>query len=136
MALAPQDAASTSAGADGPEPPVLASSSARRRLNPTKLGYLIGPVAFAVILLLMRFGYVAQVRWWVWLCVFVGIAVVNAAADRYYAVHPGSLALNVRVVSQVTAVTLAIYLTGWGPVLWAAYIFVALENLARAGSRA
>ena len=35
----------------------------------------------------------------------------------------------------MAAVTVAIYLTGWGPVLWAAYIFVALENMARAGSR-
>ena len=31
--------------------------------------------------------------------------------------------------------TVAIYLTGWGPVLSAAYFFIALENLARAGSR-
>ena len=135
MALASQDAASTSAGADGPEPPVRAPSTTRRKLNPTKLGYLIGPVAFAVILLLMRFGYVARVRWWVWLALLVGIAIVNAAADRYYPARPGRMSLNLRVASQVTAVTLAIYLTGWGPVLWAAYIFVALENLARAGSR-
>ena len=35
---------------------------------------------------------------------------------------------------QVAAVTVASYLTGWGPVLWAAYAFVALENLARVGS--
>jgi diguanylate cyclase (GGDEF)-like protein/PAS domain S-box-containing protein len=135
MALASQDAASTSAGADGPELPVRAPSTARRKLNPTRLGYLIGPVAFAVILLLMRFGYVARVHWWVWLALLIGIAIVNAAADRYYTVHPGRMSLNLRVASQVTAVTLAIYLTGWGPVLWAAYIFVALENLARAGSR-
>jgi diguanylate cyclase (GGDEF)-like protein/PAS domain S-box-containing protein len=134
MTLAVEDAASTSAG-DGPEPPVRAPSPARRWLSPTELAYLIGPVAFAVVLLLMRFGYVTQVRWWVWLSVFVAIAVVNAAADRYYAVRPSRLSLNLRVVSQVVSVTVAIYLTGWGPVLWAAYIFIALENMARVGSR-
>jgi diguanylate cyclase (GGDEF)-like protein/PAS domain S-box-containing protein len=104
-------------------------------VNPTKLAYLIGPGAFAVILLLMRFGYVARVHWWTWLGLFVGIAIVNAAADRYYISRPSRLSLNLRVISQVISVTLAIYLTGWGPVLWAAYIFVALENLARAGSK-
>ncbi len=135
MALASQDAAGASAGADGPEPPVRTSSTARRRLNPTKLAYLIGPVAFAVIVLLMRFGYVARVHWWVWLSLFAAIAVVNAAADRFYMVRPSRLSLNLRVVSQVVAVTVAIYLTGWGPVLWAAYVFIALENLARVGSR-
>ena len=31
--------------------------------------------------------------------------------------------------------TAVIYLTGWGPVLWGAYAFIALENVARGGSR-
>ena len=135
MALASQDAASTSAGGDWPELPVQAPSTVRRTLNPTKVGYLIGPVAFGVILVLMRFGYVAQERWWVWLCVFAGIALVNAAADFYSTARPSRFSLDLRVVCQVTTVTVAIYLTGWGPVLWAAYVFVALENVARAGSR-
>ena len=123
------------ARADGPEPPAPAPSTARRRLNPTKLAYLIGPVAFAVVLVLMRFGYVTRVPWWVWLTVFAAIAFVNAVVDRIYHTHPGRFTLNLRVVSQVAAVTVAIYLTGWGPVLWAAYVFIALENMARAGSR-
>ncbi len=83
----------------------------------------------------MRFGYVARVSRWVWLGLFVAIAIVNAAVDHYYTVRPSRLSLNLRVASQVDRGDLAIYLTGWGPVLWAAYIFVALENLARAGSR-
>jgi PAS domain S-box-containing protein len=124
-----------SARADGPEPPVRGSSTARRRLNPTKLAYLIAPVAFAVILLLMRFGYVAREHWWVWLSVFVAIVVVNLQVDRLYRARPNWVTLNLRVASQVVAVTVTIYLTGWGPVLWAAYLFIALENMARAGSR-
>ena len=41
-------------------------------------------MAFAVIVVLMRFGYVARVQWWVWLGVFVAIAVVKRQVDRFY----------------------------------------------------
>ena len=123
------------ARADWPEPPAPAPATPRRWLNPTKLAYLIGPVAFAVVLVLMRFGYVERVPWWEWLTVFAAIAFVNAVVDRIYDTYPSELTLNLRVVNQVAAVTVAIYLTGWGPVLWAAYVFIALENMARAGSR-
>ena len=70
MTLAPHDAADLPAVGDGTEPESGASSRARQWLHPTKLGYLIGPVAFAIILLLMRFGYVARAKWWVWLGLF------------------------------------------------------------------
>jgi diguanylate cyclase (GGDEF)-like protein/PAS domain S-box-containing protein len=135
MALASQDAGSASARADGPEPPVRVPWTARRKLNPTKLAYLIAPGAFAVVFVLMRYGYVARVHWWVWLTVFFTIVVVNLQMDRVYRARPNWLTLNLRVVFQVLGVTIAIYLTGWGPVLWAAYIFIALENMARVGSR-
>jgi diguanylate cyclase (GGDEF)-like protein/PAS domain S-box-containing protein len=135
MALASQDAGRASARGDGPEPPVRVSTTARRRLNPTKLAYLIAPVGFAVIFLLMRYGYVARVHWWVWLIVLTTIVVVNLQMDRVYRARPNWFTLNLRVACQVLGVTIAIYLTGWGPVLWVTYIFIALENLARVGSR-
>ena len=31
--------------------------------------------------------------------------------------------------------TTVIYLTGWGPVLWGGFAFLALENVAQSGSR-
>ena len=83
----------------------------------------------------MRFGYVARVHWWVWLTVFVTIVVVNCRSTASTGRGPNTFTLDLRVISQVAAVTVAIYLTGWGPVLWAAYIFIALENMARVGSR-
>ncbi len=133
MTLAAQD------GAGGPLRAHERESSprveSRRRLNPTKLAYLIGPAAFVVIMLLMRFGYAARISPWVWVGVFVAIPLVNVVADRFYGARPSRLSLNLRVISQVAAVTTAIYLTGWGPVLWAAYVIIALENLARVGSR-
>ena len=135
MALVSQDVPGAPAGADEPSPPARSAAPAHRRLDPTKLAYLIGPGAFAVVVVLMRYGYVTQVDWWVWLTVLSAIFVVNLAADRCYEARPGPLSLNLRVLCQVASVTVAIYLTGWGPVLWAAYIFIALENMARAGSR-
>ena len=133
MALATHEAAMQSGRSD--QPGYRAPSATRRRLNPTRLAYLIGPAGFVVILLLMRFGYAAHESLWVWVGIFVGIFVVNLAADHLYRARPSSVTLNLRVISQVSAVTAAIYLTGWGPVLWAAYVFTALENMARGGSR-
>src|SRR3984957_18413324 len=72
------------AGPDPPAPP----PTAPRWLNPTKLAYLIGPVAFAVVLVLMRFDYVERVRWWERLTVFAAIAFVNAVVDRIYDAYP------------------------------------------------
>ena len=135
MALATQDGVHDATAAGRPEPPFRASSAQRRRLTLTKLPYLVGPVAFVLVVVLMRFGYVAHVRWWVWLTVLIGVTVINVAVDRIYQAHPNAFTLDFRVISQVAAVTLVINLTGWGPVLWAAYIFIALENIARAGSR-
>jgi diguanylate cyclase (GGDEF)-like protein/PAS domain S-box-containing protein len=133
MGLASEDGGGVPPRADGPEPPVRASE--RLGLSLKKLPYLVGPVAFTVVIVLMRFGYVAHVRWWVWLIVLTGVTVINVAVDRIYQAHPTRFTLNLRVICQVAAITLVINLTGWGPVLWAAYIFIALENMARAGSR-
>ncbi len=81
MTLAAQD------GAGGPVRAHERESSprveSRRRLNPTKLAYLIGPAAFVVIMLLMRFGYAARISPWVWVGVFVAIPLVNVVADRF-----------------------------------------------------
>ena len=84
MALASQDGASEAVRADRRESQVRASSPERRGLNLNKLPYLVGPVAFAVIVVLLRFGYVAHVRWWVWLIVLVSVTVINVAVDRIY----------------------------------------------------
>ena len=70
-----------------------------------------------------------------WLGVFLAIVAVNLVVDHAYKTQPNALTLNLRVVSQVAAVTVVIYLTGWGPVLWGAYAFIVLENVARSGSR-
>ena len=43
--------------------------------------------------------------------------------------------LHLRVAWHAAAVTAVIYLTGWGPIMIGAFVFVALENISNDGSR-
>ncbi|MGD0881280.1 MAG: EAL domain-containing protein [Acidimicrobiales bacterium] len=117
-----------------PAPEPSPATPSRKHLNPTSLGYLIGPIAFVAVLLLMRFHYVVHESAWIWLGVFIAIPVTNLAADHLHSTHPSPLSFHVQLVIKIASVTAAIYLTGWGPVLWGAYAFVALEVIAQSGS--
>ena len=108
--------------------------AARLRLGPTSLAYLIGPVAYLAILALMQFHYVSRQSSLVWLGIFIAIPVSNLMVDRVYATHLTVATFHLRVATQVAAVTAVIYLSGWGPVLWGAYAFIALEDIAVGGS--
>jgi diguanylate cyclase (GGDEF)-like protein/PAS domain S-box-containing protein len=105
-----------------------------RRLNPTTLGYLIGPIAFLAILALMHFNFVVRGSAWIWLGIFIAVPVTNLLVDRAYATRPSQLTFHLRIAVQVASVSGVIYLTGWGPVLWGAYAFVALGDIANGGS--
>ena len=105
-------------------------------MSPTLLAYLMGPLALVTLLVLMHFRAIAQEPPWLWIGVFIAIPSFSLLADRIYARGPSRLNLNFRVAVQVAAVSMVIYLTGWGPVLTGAYAFLALENVPSAGSRA
>ena len=109
---------------------------ARFRIDPALLGYLMGPLAFLIILVLMHFDYAVHESAWIWLAVFVFIPTSNFVVDHVYEQNMTPATLNLRIAVQVAAVTVVIYLTGWGPVLWGAFAFIALEVIARCGSRA
>ncbi len=117
-----------------PVPVGTRAGTARRRLQPTTLGYLIGPAAFVAILGLMHFDFVAHESAWVWLGIFIAVPVTNLVVDRLHARIPSHVTFHLRVAVQIAAVTSVIYLTGWGPVLWGAYAFVALADIAGEGS--
>ena len=106
-----------------------------RRLNPTHLAYLMGPAAFVVILLLMKFDLVVRESAWLWLAVFITVPAVSFVSDALYSAQPSPFRLHARVAVQAAAVTTVIYLSGWGPVLSGAFAFLALENVAHGGSR-
>ena len=110
-------------------------ASGRKELAPTYLAYCIGPVALVAVLLLMHFGAIVREPSWLWVGVFIAVPLSSLLADAQYRAHPSSTTLNVRVAVHAAAVAGVIYLTGWGPVLWGAFAFVALENISNDGSR-
>jgi diguanylate cyclase (GGDEF)-like protein/PAS domain S-box-containing protein len=114
---------------------IATTSSSRPRLNPTFLAYLMGPVALVVILLLMRFGDVARESAWLWVGVFIVVPLISLLGNHIYSTKPSEFRLHIRVASGAAAVTIVIYLSGWGPVLSGAFAFLALENIAHGGSR-
>jgi diguanylate cyclase (GGDEF)-like protein/PAS domain S-box-containing protein len=111
------------------------STPGRTSLDPRKLAYLMGPAALGALLLLMRFGEVAKESAWLWVAIFIAIPLSSVIADRLYDTSPTRGRLHLRVAVQAAAVTTVIYLSGWGPVLCGAFAFLALENVARCGSR-
>lgn len=108
---------------------------AARRLNPRLLGYLMGPAALVAILIMRRYHLVAREPVLLWLAVFVAIPLVGAIADGLYRRDRSDARLQLRVACHAAAVTVVVYLSGWGPVLIGAFVFVALENIAHDGSR-
>ncbi len=106
-----------------------------RRLSASLLGYLMGPAALALILVLRAYGLVADEPTWLWIVVFVAVPSISVLADLAYRQRPSTARLHARIALHCAAVTVVIYLSGWGPVLTGAYAFVALENLAHDGSR-
>jgi diguanylate cyclase (GGDEF)-like protein/PAS domain S-box-containing protein len=104
-------------------------------LSPATLAYLMGPIAFVIILFLMKFDVLAHESMWLWLAVFVASPAVSFVCNRFYATDPTPRRLHVRIAASAVSVTMVIYLTGWGPVLVLAYAFLVLENIAVDGSR-
>ena len=98
------------------------------------LGYLIGPLALVVILVLMHFRVVVREPTWLWIAVFALVPTTSMMTDHLYRLRPSAAMLSLRVVQNVAAVVVVTYLTGWGPVLVLAFAFVALENISRDGS--
>ena len=106
-----------------------------KQFGPSYLAYAIGPVALVAVLVLMHFGAIVREPAWLWVGVFVAVPVSSLVADHFYRAHPSTAMTHVRVAVQAAAVTTVIYLTGWGPVLWGAFAFLALENVSHGGSR-
>ncbi len=104
------------------------------RVSPMALGYLIGPIALVVILLMMHYGLVIRQSVWLWIAVFALIPTTSLMADQLSRRRPSASSTNIRIAQNAAAVTVVIYLTGWGPVLVLAFAFVALENISHEGS--
>ncbi len=103
-------------------------------LSPVVLAYLVGPVAFGVLLVFRHFGLVHDAPVWAYLVAILVPSAISACVEGWRGAPPGSFRRHFRVFVHVLAVTLVVYLSGWGPVLGMAYAFVALEELQESGS--
>jgi len=123
-----------------PEVPVRASAGGLigwlRRIGPTYLAYLMGPIALVAILMLMHFGAIVQESTWLWVGVFLAVPLSSLLADHVYRSRPSTVAMHARIAIHAASVGVVIYLTGWGPVLWGAFAFIALENISHDGAKA
>jgi len=109
--------------------------SIQQGIGPTYLAYLIGPFALVAVLLLMHFGAIVREPTWVWIAVFIAVPLSSLIADALSRAQPSMITTHLRIATHASAVAAVIYLTGWGPVLWGAFAFIALENVSNDGSR-
>jgi diguanylate cyclase (GGDEF)-like protein/PAS domain S-box-containing protein len=145
MAAAPEGEEGATHVVDPGVPPAERGTTARPRrlqwqwqwprMSPTVLAYLMGPVALVAILALMKFHVVAHESVWLWVAVFSATPIASAVTNHLYIRRPTPPHLHARVAASAAAVTVVIYLSGWGPVLVLAFAFLALENVAAVGSR-
>jgi diguanylate cyclase (GGDEF)-like protein len=98
------------------------------------LGYAVSPVAFAAVIVLRHFGLVARLSIWAYLAVLVITPVLSLLVEPWRDPNPRSIRLHIRLALHITAVTVVIYMTGWGPVLLIAYAFVVLEDMQQCGA--
>src|SRR5689334_11201204 len=98
-------------------------------LSPTVIAYGVGPVALALLLVFRHEGVVAKAPIWAYITALVGSGVSSRLVERWRDSQPGSARLHARVIVHVLAVTVVIYMTGWGPGLGMAYIFSALADM-------
>ncbi|MGD0879961.1 MAG: EAL domain-containing protein [Acidimicrobiales bacterium] len=119
------------ASGHGPRSGTGAAHDAER----TYLHYLISPVSLVAVVLLMHFGDITRESLWLWAGVLVAVTLSSLLVDQLNYTHPSGPTMHVRIGVKAAAVTAVIYLTGWGPVLWGAFVFVALENISHGGSR-
>ncbi len=105
-------------------------------LSPTLLAYAMAPMALVILLAFRHWNVVAREPIWLYVVVLVVPMLCSLLANRWYATAASRPRLHLRVVAAATSVTFVIYLSGWGPIAVGAYAIVAVESIARCGSRA
>ena len=103
-------------------------------MAPIILAYMVGPLAFGALVVLRHFGYVARLSLWAYLAVLLLTAGTSLLVESWRNAGTRSIRLHVRIAIHVAAVTVVIYMTGWGPVLLMAYAFAILEDMEQCGA--
>jgi diguanylate cyclase (GGDEF)-like protein len=94
----------------------------------------MSPLAFGALVILRHFGYVARLSIWAYLAVLVVIPAISLVVEPWREANVRSFRLHLRVAVHVAAVTVVIYMSGWGPALLIAYAFVVLEDMQQCGA--
>ncbi|HXQ75323.1 MAG TPA: EAL domain-containing protein [Acidimicrobiales bacterium] len=112
----------------------IPASESSRGLAPILLAYAVSPAAFAIIVVLRHLGLVARLPIWAYLAVLVLAPATSVLVEPWRDPTPRSVRIHVRFAIHITAVTVVIYMTGWGPVLLMTYAFAVLEDMETCGA--
>jgi diguanylate cyclase (GGDEF)-like protein/PAS domain S-box-containing protein len=107
----------------------------RFQIEPALFTFLIVPPSFALVVILQHFGLVASHSIALWVGVFLGVVAVNRLAQVAYLRNRNIFCQQLQLAANAASVTAVIYLTGWGPVLIAGYLFGVLDIISTNGSR-
>src|SRR5438105_697525 len=100
------------------------------------LSYSIAPAAIVCVFVLRHFGLVARSSVWACSGALIGAQMSIVLVERWREARLGSWQLHARVALHAAAVTAALYVTGWGPVLGMGFAFSAFVDIQLSGSRA
>ncbi len=112
------------------EAEALAQAQQRPRgVSPLVLSNAVGLAALGVLVVFRHYGLVARAPLWAYVGAIGGFIVIAMLVEPWHSAPPGSLRRHARLAVHVLAVTVVIYMTGWGPALGMAYAFVAVQEL-------
>jgi diguanylate cyclase (GGDEF)-like protein len=100
-----------------------------RTFSPVFLVMIVAPLALGVLFLLRDFGLVSAQPVWLYLVVIAAAGALSVLVEPWGHAPLGSPKLLVCLAVHVTALTVVIYLSGWGPALGMAYVFIALVEM-------
>ena len=100
-----------------------------RPFSPIFLVLVVAPLALGAMLLLKDFELVSSQPLWLYLVVIAVAGTFSVLVEPWGHAPDGSLRLYTCLAVHVTALTVVLYLSGWGPVLGMAYVFIALVEM-------
>ena len=112
----------------------LADQSAASSPSPRAFVYAVAAMAMVVLVLFRQLGFVARLPVWVYVAAIVGSSISSLLVEPWGGSPVGSFRLHARLNAHLAAVTVVIYMSGWGPALGMAFVFVALGELGQWGS--
>jgi diguanylate cyclase (GGDEF)-like protein len=112
----------------------LADQSVDTGPSPKAFVYGVALMALIVLVMFRELGFVARLPVWIYVAVIAGTSITSLLVEPLGGAPIGSFRLHLRLNAHLLAVTVVIYMTGWGPALGMAFVFVALGELGQWGS--